>query len=165
MTSAIAGCDAIVSALGPPTNLSIFTMKRGTFYQPLQAMIKAARASGIKRMLVLGTPSAAVDGDMPPLSIRFFIGFLKLFLNAVYSEIGALGRVLDGEAQDLDWTMYRLGMLSNGKGDTSASANVGTDGWVNATHRPSLAKWIVDQVEVENGPWSHKKPAVYSVKT
>jgi hypothetical protein len=127
-------------------------------------MIKAARASNIKQLYILGTPTAFVPGDERSAFLKAFIGFLKIFLNQVYSEIIALGQLLDDEAKDLDWTMYRLGMLSNGEGVTKAVAKLGEEGWVNATCRPGIATWIFDQVEQENSEWTHKKPVLYSVK-
>jgi hypothetical protein len=163
LTKAIHGCDAIISALGPPTTPSILTFQRGTLFNPLRVMIKSARATGIKKLLILGTPSAAVPSDNPPPTLKLFIATIKLFLNAVYSEIVALGRILDKEAKDLDWTMYRLGMLSNKEGVTMASATVGADAWVNATYRPSAAVWILDQIDDSQGEWVRQKPSLYSV--
>ena len=131
-------------------------------------MISAARASGIKKLIILGTPSAAVPGDTPPLSLKIFISFLKTVLNPVYAEIVGLGRMLDEQGGDLDWIMYRLGMLSDGaeKGGgsvTRAVEVVGGKGWRNATERRGTAGWVLEQVEDEHSVWVRKKPALYSV--
>jgi len=145
--------------------ISIFTFKQGTFVKPLGTIIKAARASNIKQLYILGTPTAFVPGDERNAFLKVFIGFLKIFLNQVYSEIIGLGQLLDDEAKDLDWTMYRLGMLSNGKGVTKAAKTLGTDDWVNSTYRPGVATWILDQIEKDNADWARQKPVLYSVKT
>ena len=114
-------------------------------------------------MLILGTPSAAVPDDQPPLSLKLFITFLKTIVNNVYSEIVDMGKLLDDEAKDLNWTMYRLGMLSNGKGVTRAAPAVGSGDWVNATHRPGTAVWILDQLESEQSEWTRQKPSLFSL--
>jgi hypothetical protein len=122
------------------------------------------RAIGAKRIFIMGTPSIVTPEDKQPLTTRVFIGLLKLALNSVYTEVVATGKLLDDEAQDLDWTMYRVGNLSNRTGVTKAANYVGEGDWVLATFRPDVATWLVDQIERETPEWVHKKPALYSVK-
>jgi hypothetical protein len=80
-----------------------------------------------------------------------------------FSEVRATGKLLDDEAGDLDWTMYRVGELSNSDGVTKAARYIGEGEWVLPTYRPGIAAWLLDQVERDEPEWVHQKPALYSL--
>jgi len=150
----------------------------GTFTNPYRLVFQAMRDTGIKRIFVMGTPSVRDPDENFPLSIALLIAAVR-FLGTVFAlitklfgkpggspfaEVRAVGRLLDQEAGDLDWTMYRIGNLSNDKGVTKAVRHVGEGDWVLPTYRPGIAAWLVDQIERNEPDWVQQKPALYSLK-
>jgi hypothetical protein len=178
LISAVKGSDAVMSALGPPLALSGISVAPGTYTNTYRLIFQAMRDTGMKRIFVMGAPSVSQPQDRIPLSISLVMaigGFLigsygtltSLFGypgGSPFTECRATGRLLDEEAEDLDWTMYRVGALSDEEGVTKAVTNIGEGDWVLPTFRPGIASWIVDQIEREEPEWVHLKPALYSVK-
>jgi putative NADH-flavin reductase len=164
ITSAIEGCDVVFSALGPNVSFSNIHVAPGTYTNLYRIIFKAMRKTGAKRLFVMGTPSIVTPKDKQPFTTKLLITALKVALNSVYTEVVATGKLLDDEAQDLDWTMYRVGNLSNDTGVTKAANNVGEGDWSLTTFRPDVATWLLDQIEKETPEYVHEKPALHSVK-
>jgi hypothetical protein len=164
LSSSIQGCDAVFSALGPTPSMSNPYTTPGTYTNAYRIIFKAMRKTGAKRIFAMGTPSVATPEDQRPLTTSLFVTTLRVFLNSVYTEVVAIGKLFDDEAEDLDWTMYRVGVLSNETGVTTAANYVGEGDWCLTTFRPDVAVWLVDQIENEPAQYIHKKPALSSVK-
>lgn len=164
LSSAVQGCDVVFSALGPSFKVSNLIIKDGTYVKPYRTIFKAMRGARIKRIFIMGTPSIAIAEDRPPRKMRWFVTSLKLFLRTIYDEVVATGELLDREAKDLDWTMYRVGFLQNKTGVTKAANFIGEGDWTMYTFRPDLATWILDEMEKERAEWARKKPALYSIE-
>ena len=163
LASAVKGSDAVVSALGPPYSYSGLQVAPGSYTTTYSAIFKVMREVGISRIFVMGTPSIHTPEDKYTLTLNLMIGALRLFANKAWSEVVAVGRQLDEEASDLEWTMYRIGILSNKDGVTRAATYIGQDGWVLDTYRPGIAKWLVDELEKAQPEWVRQKPTLYSV--
>ena len=111
----------------------------------------------------MGTPSIHDPQDKSATTASLAVLGIKTFANAAYKEIVSIGTLFDEEAGDLDWTMFRLGMLSNSEGTTAASY-VGEKDWNLATYRPDVANWLVDQVGKDFPEHVRQRPALSSRK-
>lgn len=162
LASAIKGSDVIISALGPPYSYSGLQVAPGSYINTYRAIFKVMRASSIKRIFVMGTPSIHVSEDKYTITLNLMIWMLRLFANKAWSEVVSTGRLLDEEASDLDWTMYRIGNLSNKDGTTKAASYIGEGDWCLDTYRPGIASWLLDQVERLTPEFIRQKPTLYS---
>ncbi len=162
LASAIEGSDVIISALGPPYSYSGLQVAPGSYTNTYRAIFKVMRANSIKRIFVMGTPSIHIPEDKYTVTLNLMIWMLRLFANKAWSEVVATGRLLDEEASDLDWTMYRIGNLSNREGITKAASYIGEGDWCLDTYRPGIAAWLLDQAEKSTLESVRQKPTLYS---
>lgn len=119
LSSAVAGADAVLSALGPRTAADAGITSRGT-----RAVVDAMRAAGVRRLVVV---SAAPVGTVPspgrpdPPRHDPGDGFLmrhvlspavRRVLRAHYADLALAEDVLRGSG--LDWTVVRPPRLTDG---------------------------------------------------
>ncbi|KAI5900686.1 NAD(P)-binding protein [Schizophyllum commune H4-8] len=154
---ALEGVDAILSALGAtgpshPKNTPI-----AKFYSRL---MKLMRERGIKRFLVLATPSAP-----DPENDRFSFGYkamvlsIYLLINPAYKECHTLGEMLRGpEGKDIEWTMVRVPYLSHEDRTDTVAGYVGDRRLGLKLSRKGFAQFMVD--ELKNRQWVRKMPVV-----
>lgn len=161
IATSINSCDVVFSALGPTGR----NIEPGSLCNAYRNVFAAMRSSSIKRIFLMGTPSIVTPEDKQPLSVRLSVGGLRLVMNAVWQEVVAIGKLLDEEAQDLHWTMYRVGWLKNEDGVTRAAKFVGEGDWNLSTFRPGIVKWNLDQIEKGVSEWVREKPALYSISS
>ena len=104
VSAAIAGQDAVLSALGVPySRQTITTYSAGT-----DAMLDGMAAHGVRRILTIS--SSAVDPDAGPHGGMFFERVLQPFVTGVlgrtlYDDMKRMERILVGS--DVDWTVIR----------------------------------------------------------
>jgi hypothetical protein len=163
LSSTVEGQDVIISALGPVLSLSSWTVPPGTLTNAYRIVFKAMRKQGVKRIFLMGTPTIHDPKDKGTFTATAAVFALRVMANSAYSEIIALGKLLDEEAGDLDWTMYRVGNLSNAEGVVTASF-VGDEGWSLTCFRQDVAGWIVEQLEKEVPEYVRARPALSSNK-
>ncbi|OJJ32867.1 hypothetical protein ASPWEDRAFT_137373 [Aspergillus wentii DTO 134E9] len=160
LSKAVEGQDAIVSLLGPSTG----NVAGNPFTDAYQLIFSLMKRWEVKRILAMGTSSIPDEHD--GFSIIAFLGvaLIRIIANSVYKEIVGVGKIFETEAtkDGLDWTIFRLGFLSNGAPQTPKVGYVGKDGWVIKTQRADIATWLVDEVEKNNSEWIRKKPSVWS---
>lgn len=104
----IQGCDCVVSVLGHSKNT-----KPDMQTESIKKIIDSMNQEGIKRLIVLTGAGVFVDGDKP--------GFLDNFITFLLKLI-AKSRITDGEnfskivmESNLNWTVLRVPLLTNGK--------------------------------------------------
>lgn len=121
--TAVAGADAVVSALGP-------SMDRKATGLPLvegtQHILDAMKRHGVTRYIGHATP-AVLDPQEKPTAVTRLIGFMpRTFMRRAYDEIhGMTGPVM---ASDLDWTLVRfIAPKDTPKGDNVRVGFFGTD--------------------------------------
>jgi putative NADH-flavin reductase len=104
---AVLRCDAVLSALGhakgSPKNLE--TVAVGN-------IVASMRRNGVKRLVVLSSAAAADPADRPTTSQSFVRGLLKTFRREIYDD--SLGKAHVIQDSDLDWTVVRASLLTNG---------------------------------------------------
>jgi len=120
LESAVAGAEAVLSALGPRPMAKAGVAEHGT-----RAIVAAMQATGVRRIIVV---SAAPISTMPspgrphPPSRDpgegFFMTnlgtpFTKTVLRERYTDLALMEDVL--RASDLEWTIFRPPRLTNGR--------------------------------------------------
>jgi len=141
--SAVAGADAVVSALGP-------SMDRKAAGLPLVArtghVTDAMKRHGVCRYVGHATP-AILDPHEKPTPVTRLIGFIpRTFMRRAYDEITGLTGLIT--ASGLDWTIVRFIALKN----TPKQARVrtgffGTDKLGFAVSRADIAAFTAAQVD------------------
>ncbi|WP_426593309.1 NAD(P)-dependent oxidoreductase [Cellulomonas sp. McL0617] len=118
LITAVAGADAVLSALGARTKSDEGIAARGT-----QAIIDAMRAAGTGRLVVVSAaPIGTVpspDNPNPPkyddgdgfFMRHLFSGFARTMFKAQYADLARMEDVV--RASGLDWTIARPPKLSN----------------------------------------------------
>jgi putative NADH-flavin reductase len=103
---AIAGVDAVLSALGPTPNQPEFSVSRGT-----QNILTAMQKQGVQR-LVISAGAGVRDPQDQPKFIDHIFGFLlhALSREAVEDMTRAVALVRDS---DRDWTVVRVPRLND----------------------------------------------------
>jgi hypothetical protein len=159
LISAIEGKDVIVSVLGPTSR----STPPGTLTNAYRIIFKGMRKFNVKRIFVMGTPTISDPQDKGTYLASTAVFFLRLIANSVYNEMIAIGKLFAEEAKDLDWTMYRVGGLSNAEGEIVVSY-VGDKDYSLRVYRPDIAGWIVEQLEKEVPEYVRERPALSSRK-
>jgi putative NADH-flavin reductase len=163
LTSTIKGQEVIISALGPVLSLSSWTVPPGTLTNAYRLIFAGMRQYNVNRIFLMGTPTIVDPQDKGTFISSAAVFALRVMANSAYSEIVSLGKLLDEEAGDLDWTMYRVGNLSNANGNVMASF-VGDEGWSLTCFRQDVAGWILGQVGKEVSEFVRARPALSSRK-
>ena len=117
---AVAGADAVLSALGPRTRADAGVAARGT-----AVITEAMRAAGVRRVIVVSAaPIGTIASPGRPHPPRhdpgdgFIIRYLadpivKRALRAHYADLARMEDVLRDSDSDLDWTIVRPPRLTD----------------------------------------------------
>jgi len=154
MDSAVAGADAVVSALGP-------SMDRKATGLPLVAgtghIIEAMKRHGVRRYIGHATP-AVLDPREKPTPVTRLIGFMpRTFMRRAYDEVtGMSGLVI---ASGLDWTIVRFIAPKNTPKQSRVRAGFfGTDQLGFAVSRADIAAFTAAQVD--EATYIRRAPAI-----
>ena len=155
----------ILSALGPTS----YTHK-GTaiadFYASLLKQITTLPISQRPYILALATPSQDAPQDSFSLSMYLVMIFFKRLASGAYGEIRAIAKSFEEFGKGIQWTLYRVGALTDTAGKGVATAGwVGDKRWKLSTSRIDIARWLIQQVECEEGKreWVGLMPALAEV--
>lgn len=85
--------------------------------------------------------------------------------NGAYKEIIATRKVFEQYGNDMPWTLYRVGYLSDGEERGLATAGYVGPEWTVATSKKDLANWLVREAELDKSErkWIRRTPAIYSI--
>jgi hypothetical protein len=123
----------------------------------MQNILAAMQTNGVRRLIVLSTPSASDPNDLPDLKFRFLVGLIKTVMRPAYEEIVGIAQLV--RASDTDWTIVRVSMLNNNPGTGKVRAGylgrkqVGTN-----LSRADLAAFLLGQVR--DAAWLRQAPVV-----
>ena len=118
----------------------------------------------------MGTVAIQKTEDSWALVTPLILTYMKLFARAVYHNILNTADLFENEAQDLDWTIFRIAVIP-GESDEESwwkgreqgrlyVGPLGAKGWTMSTNRSLLARWLVDAAEGGAEEWVRKMPAV-----
>lgn len=137
---AVAGADAVISALGPTKNAPGPQVTRGTRH-----ILAAMHRHGLRRIVVTGGAGVRDPHDRPNLLNRLVEIALKLVARHVYEDMRGATDVV--RSSDLDWTVVRLPRLTDAPATgTVRSGYLGGDVGVQIG-RADTASFILDQLD------------------
>lgn len=136
----IAGAEAVLSVLGPAANQPDYTISKGT-----RLILDAMRKHDVRRLIISAGAGVPDPNDEPKLFdhiIRLLLGVISKHVVADMTQVVALVR-----QSDLDWTIVRAPMLTDGP--QSGRVRVG---WVGKGTGPRLSRadmaaFLLKQVE------------------
>jgi putative NADH-flavin reductase len=159
LDTALAGADAVLSALGPSFgNPSGTPIARG-----YSAVLEAMRRQGVKRLIALGTPSIK-DEQKDKFSTVYYMMVTAVAWGAhsAYKDIVAVGEVIRG-CEDIDWTIVRVPVLKNDRNREVRAGYIGDDGAGAGYTLARLGFAVFVLQELEKGEWVKQAPLISSV--
>jgi putative NADH-flavin reductase len=127
VVQAVAGQDGVVSALGP-SKPDFNTMTLG-----MKNVLAGMREHGVRRLVTLTGAGVPDPNDRPGPFNHFIVFLLKRLSPGVLED--SLGGIEQVRASDLDWTIVRVGRLTDGPKTGSVKV-----GWVGAGPKPTIAR-------------------------
>jgi len=150
--SAVKDTDAVVSILGPSTNVKTTELSDGT-----RNIITGMKKFHVCRLVAMGTASVEDGNDLPSFKFRLLVGIVKRLIPGAYCEIRKMGAII--KESDLEWTMIRLALLTNGPAKGIQHIGYyGRDKLNLGVSRKDLARFFVDQVQ--DNKYIRKAPAI-----
>ncbi|KAL5592658.1 hypothetical protein FOVSG1_006320 [Fusarium oxysporum f. sp. vasinfectum] len=169
LSTAVAKSSVVVSLLGPQgSDRSMGSNVLSNFYK--NSLFPAMRQHGVRRIFAMGTLSISRPEDSWSLIRATLVAIVRLIAGNAYDTFVNIGEVFKNDAKDLDWTVYRIALIS-GESDKESWAQGREDGktfvgWIGETghtysqKRGALARWLVDAIEGGLPDWVGKMPAV-----
>ncbi|KAF5336854.1 hypothetical protein D9611_003460 [Ephemerocybe angulata] len=154
---AVEGVDVVLSALGPLANHPAGTpLAKG-----YELLIDLMKKQGVKRIVLLGTASIHDPNDKFSVVYRALILGVATLAPKAYADIVAVGEVFRTQGDDLDWTIARVPVLTNGESRETVVGYVG-DGKVGTRlSRKGFAAFVLG--EVEKREWVKQRPLLSSI--
>jgi uncharacterized protein YbjT (DUF2867 family) len=156
LDTALAGADAVLSALGPTFgNPSGTPIARG-----YSAVLDAMRRSGVKRLIALGTPSIKDEQhDKSSAVYAAMVAAVSFGARSAYKDIVAVGEVIRA-CEDIDWTIVRVPVLKNGGNREVRAGYIGDDGAGAGYTLARLGFAVFVLRELEKGEWIKQAPLI-----
>jgi putative NADH-flavin reductase len=157
LATALAGAQAVLSALGPMLGNPAGTPIALGYGVVLEAM----RRAGVRRLVALGTPSIKDEKDKFSMVYSAMIAAVAVGAHSVYRDIVAVGEVIRG-SEDIDWTLVRVPVLKNDKNREVRAGYIG-DGVAGSGYtlsRQGFAAFVLQ--ELEKGEWVKRAPLITS---
>jgi putative NADH-flavin reductase len=107
LTPAIAGCDAVLSALGAT---SAYRAPTTLYSGGMSNIIQAMRTTGVTRLIAVTAAPLSQDRDDTLLN-RMMNKMMWAFIKELYSDMARMEEVI--RTSDLDWTIIRPPKLTN----------------------------------------------------
>lgn len=170
MSPAVAKSNAVISLLGPhiDKDRGIDPTEMAGYYG--SCVIPLMREHGVRRILVMNTIFVTLPEDRWTFLQPLVVVYMRTLVNRLYHTMRNIKAKFEEEASDLDWTMFRIAAIP-GESDEESwrrdrddgevfAGMVGEKGWTSSIKRAALARWLVDELENNDGRWTRKVPAV-----
>lgn len=140
--AALQNVDTVIQTLGVPFNLRLFTGPITLFSQATQTLLAAMDKSDCKRLLsVTGFGAGDSQVSIHPLQR---LGFNLVFGRA-YADKSKQEQMI--KSSNLNWTIVRPGVLTNGDGSKPYRALVEPTDWRNGVvSRAAVANFLVKSI-------------------
>jgi putative NADH-flavin reductase len=151
---AVNGADAVVSQLGPRPGEGY---KSKPLLLGIQNIIGAMKQSGVDRLIVVSTPSAAAPDDLPDFKYKVLVFLIRSLMRPAYEEIVNVARAVQNSG--LDWTIVRVSILNNNPKSNEVRAGYLGKGEVGVRiSRADIAGFILK--ELKNGKYINQMPVI-----
>jgi putative NADH-flavin reductase len=139
---AVAGADAVISALGPSLDRKATGMP---LVEGTRRIVEAMKAEGAKRYIGMATPSLRDPRDSRS-ALGLIVPFMgRTFLSRAYRELLEMSEIVT--TSDLDWTIARFTRPADGEPTgTVRSGFLGVDRIGASITRSDIAAFLLDQV-------------------
>ncbi|KAF7350479.1 NAD(P)-binding protein [Mycena venus] len=160
LLSAMEDIDTVVNLLGAYMSLTHFVLrtKPTPIGDAFPGILSAMRAKGVKRIFALSTPSYSPD-PTEKFSFQWTVNGLipKVVVPQGNAEMVAIAKAV-AAANDLDWTVFRVPMLTEESADLPVAAGLLGPNYKGTKYlsRASMAVWILE--EIEKRQWVKKAP-------
>lgn len=160
LRTAISGKDVIISVVGPskpgaPTEV---------FVPAYKLILSIMRDVGVKRIVALSTFSVEDPKDKFNLLRWVLVTALWAMANRVWRTIVDIAAVFDEHGQDIDWTLFRVGLLANGPPLQVADGYIGDGTLGMYLRRADIAVWTLSQAAASSPTFVREKPGICSLK-
>lgn len=150
IAAAVAGSEAVISALGPVSNTPDRPLTRGMGH-----IGSAMQEHGVRRLIAATGAGVADPNDRPQLIGRLMGVALRLFARHVLAD--SQGMVAAIRESDLDWTLARAPRLTDGESGPLKVGYAGRGPGMQLA-RADFARFMVDQLTSD--AWVQKAPMV-----
>lgn len=151
VNEAIAGVDAVLSALGPAENKPVFTVTEGT-----QNILDAMNRYGVERLVVSAGAGVGDPNDEPKLFNHAINFLLKIVSRWVYEDMRRTVDLVRGS--HVKWTVVRVPMLTDDEPTGDVKVGYVGKGLGSRLTRADMARFMLDQVESDE--LVHRAPAI-----
>ncbi|GBE78488.1 NAD-P-binding protein [Sparassis latifolia] len=160
LSQAMAGVDAVLSALGPAVKSGPFHPSDTPLARAYAAIIDVMKKCGVKRLIALGTASIKDDRDKFSLEFVALVSGVALFARSAYKDVVAIGETIRAQGDGLEWTIARVPILTQNEKRDVLAGYIG-DGTTKTTlARAGFAAFVIN--EVEKNEWCGKAPLISS---
>lgn len=143
LAQALEGCRAVIYALGIRERLAMLWQTETLFSESTRLLIPAMQAAGISRLVVV--TGFGAGRSRAAMSTLERIGHGAV-LGRPYADKDRQEALI--EASDLDWTIARPVILTNGRADRPVQVLNDPESWRNGlVPRAGVARYLVDAVE------------------
>ncbi len=153
---ALRGSAAALTAFGP--SFGRLEPGEAPLTNGTALIAKKMRELGVRRLIVLATPSVRSDEDGRSWRVRLIVRLVRLLLPDAYREITGMGR--ETMTSGLDWTVVRQ-IFPNSRPPSGAAVAGGVSGRTGlAVSRADVARFMLDQVE--DRTYVRRLPVIHS---
>lgn len=149
ISQAVAGAEAVLSALGPTNNTPVRPLTQG-----MSHIITAMKRHNVKRLITATGAGVADSKDKPQLIGRLWGLTLRLFARHVLAD--SQGMVAAIRSSDLDWTLVRAPRLHDKPGSGQIKVGYAGQGPGTQLARADFARFMLDQLHTDT--WLRKAP-------
>ena len=154
VAEAVAGTQAVVSALGPGSNKAQFVVSRG-----MEHILTAMQQHGVKRLVASAGAGVGDPDDKPGLMNKFINLLLKTISRNVYEDMLRVVELI--RASDVDWTIVRAPRLVDEPLPGEVKAAWVGKGMGMQLYRGDFAAFMLDQLEDDS--YVRQAPALSNV--
>jgi putative NADH-flavin reductase len=139
IAQAIRGTGAVISVLGPMHNQPTYDISAG-----MDSIIAAMKKAGVRRLIVSAGAAVGDPHDSPGPLDHFISFLLRIFSRYVYEDM--LQVVAKVRASDLDWTIVRIPVLTDGPRTGKVNVGYVGKGMGPRISRADLAGFMLQQL-------------------
>jgi hypothetical protein len=124
------------------------------------------RECGVRRLLAMSTFSLYDPKDKTMIltaALVWLVWLVWLIVRGAWREFVELGDTFHIEGQDIDWTLYRVGVITDAMESETRAGFVGDEGFSLAIGRKDMATWLVEQATIRPPQWVGQMPAISSL--
>lgn len=153
LREALAGADAVASALGPRGPAPGLPLVAG-----MRGIVSAMEEGGVRRIVQVSTASACDPLDGPDFEQRLLVAAVRTLVPTAYAEAVGVAEVI--RSSELDWTLVRVPLLHTTR-RPAGPVTVGYPGRERIgflVSRESVAAFIADRLE--RGDYLRESPMI-----